>query len=43
MRFGDVEYTGATISHLHAHIIVGGPENSKREDLKVKVGFKIKK
>jgi diadenosine tetraphosphate (Ap4A) HIT family hydrolase len=24
MRFGNTEYTGATINHLHAHIVSGG-------------------
>lgn len=49
MRFGDTNYTGATIKHLHAHIILG----ASREKLgKVKypdsfitsvLGYKIKK
>jgi diadenosine tetraphosphate (Ap4A) HIT family hydrolase len=37
MRFGDNRYTGATITHLHAHIISGGKENKK--PIKTKVGF----
>lgn len=37
MRFGDTAHTGASVSHLHAHIIE--PDPSKPEDAKVR--FKI--
>lgn len=40
MRFGNIKYTGATISHLHAHIIMGTKEGRRTEKLKVPVGFK---
>ena len=40
IRFGNMGYTGATISHLHAHIIVGVKEGQNTEKLKVPVGFK---
>ena len=29
MRFGDTEHTGATVSHLHAHLIVPKIQNGK--------------
>ncbi len=37
MRFGDVKHNGASVNHLHAHIIV--PDKDKPADAKVK--FKI--
>ncbi|MCA9327416.1 HIT domain-containing protein [Candidatus Saccharibacteria bacterium] len=37
MRFGDVRHNGATVNHLHAHIIV--PDKNKPKDAKVR--FKI--
>lgn len=37
MRFGDVKHNGASVNHLHAHIIV--PDKNKPADAKVK--FKI--
>ena len=37
MRFGDVRHNGASVNHLHAHIIV--PAKDKPADAKVK--FKI--
>jgi|SRR3989344_3819834 len=33
VRFGDIRYTGATLDHLHFHLIVGGP---KKKDGKIK-------
>src|SRR5581483_6801784 len=32
MRFGDTEYTGGTVEHLHAHLIAGG-NNAKKEPI----------
>ena len=37
MRFGDVTQTGATVNHLHAHLIV--PDEAKPADEKIR--FKI--
>lgn len=31
MRFGDTSQTGASVKHLHAHIIVANKENGKRK------------
>lgn len=36
-RFGDTDYTGATISHFHAQIIFGGEKDGER--LRVKLGY----
>ncbi len=43
MRFGKPEYTGATITHLHAHVVVGEKEGKGREKLKTSIGFQKKK
>lgn len=42
MRFGDSDYTGATVSHLHAHLIVGGKKEGKSNPLNASLGYKIK-
>ncbi len=39
MRFGDIRYNGATVAHLHAHVIVPDPEKTKNKEDKVR--FKI--
>lgn len=40
IRFGNTDWTGASVSHLHAHLIVGGEKKSNAKPLKVKVGYK---
>lgn len=42
MRFGDIHYTGATIAHLHAHVIVGIKQSKNGEKIKFKAGFQKK-
>lgn len=42
MRFGDTDFTGATISHLHAHIIYGVSREEGTEAIKQKVGYQKK-
>nr|AIA17101.1 HIT domain protein [uncultured bacterium] len=42
MRSGDMRYNGATVSQLHAHIIVGVREGKGTEPIKRKLGFKKK-
>lgn len=39
MRFGNMHYTGATIAHLHAHIIVGVKKNKNTNPLRAKIGY----
>ena len=41
MRFGDTDYTGASINHMHAQFIVGGPYNENADKIKVSLGYKI--
>jgi diadenosine tetraphosphate (Ap4A) HIT family hydrolase len=41
LRSGDTTITGATISHLHAHFIVGGPPQPGGEKIKVSIGHKV--
>lgn len=43
MRHGDTDYTGATISHLHAHIVVGvSREEAGGEKLRKVIAYKNK-
>jgi diadenosine tetraphosphate (Ap4A) HIT family hydrolase len=37
MRFGDTRYTGASVTHLHAHIIIADPDPS-RDPVLARVG-----
>lgn len=41
VRFGDMKYTGATIEHLHAHLIFGNSKEHNTASLKVKVGYSM--
>ena len=40
MRFGNTDYTGASIDHIHAQFIVGGSHSNEVEKLKVSLGYK---
>ncbi|MCW9054840.1 MAG: hypothetical protein OQJ98_02580 [Candidatus Pacebacteria bacterium] len=40
MRFGDMDYTGSSVAHLHAQFLVGGPHSEDAEKLRVKLGYK---
>lgn len=40
MRFGDTEYTGGTVSHLHAQLVTGAMRGKGRERLLVGVAYK---
>lgn len=40
MRFGDGIYNGASVNHLHAHLMTGGPYKKGKSKIKVKVGYK---
>jgi len=39
MRFGDMRYNGATIAHLHAHLVSGVREGKSTESIKKKLAF----
>ena len=43
MRFGQTSYTGASVVHLHAHLIVGIARNKKnsKKILNVPLGYKV--
>jgi diadenosine tetraphosphate (Ap4A) HIT family hydrolase len=40
MRFGDMNYNGASVQHLHSHIIVGVKKGKNTSSLKVKIGHR---
>jgi len=40
IRFGNTDYTGSSINHLHAHFLIGGPYSENTEGIKVKLGYK---
>ncbi|TAL48757.1 HIT domain-containing protein [Patescibacteria group bacterium] len=42
MRFGSILYTGASVSHLHAHLVVGGKQTGRTGKIQIKIGFKKK-
>ena len=39
MRFGDTEYTGASITHLHAHIVSGVASTKSGQPILVTLGY----
>lgn len=44
MRFGDSEYTGATISHIHAHLVSGGTRlkrGKERPAIETRIGYRV--
>jgi diadenosine tetraphosphate (Ap4A) HIT family hydrolase len=40
VRSGDTKITGATVNHLHAHLVVGTSRTKKTKPIKALVGFK---
>lgn len=40
IRSGDTKFTGASVNHLHAHLIVGNPRTRKSKPIKALVAFK---
>ena len=40
IRSGDTRYTGASVNHLHAHLVVGVPRMKNTKAIKALVGFK---
>jgi len=38
MRFGDIRQTGATVNHLHAHMIVPEPDLPSADKVRFKIG-----
>lgn len=40
IRSGDTRFTGASVTHLHAHLISGAPRTKKTEPIRALVAFK---
>lgn len=40
MRSGDTRFTGASVNHLHAHLIIGSPRSKTTEPIKALIAFK---
>lgn len=40
IRSGDTKITGASVKHLHAHLVVGSPRTENAKPIKALVGFK---
>ncbi|MBU6388447.1 hypothetical protein KGQ72_01040 [Patescibacteria group bacterium] len=40
IRSGNTRFTGASVNHLHAHLIVGSPRTKNTKPIKALVGFK---
>jgi diadenosine tetraphosphate (Ap4A) HIT family hydrolase len=40
IRQGDTSITGASVNHLHAHLVVGAPRTAHSKPIKALVGFK---
>lgn len=43
MRFGDTEYTGGTVEHLHAQLVSGGKRGKNKEPLVTFLGYSTKR
>jgi ATP adenylyltransferase len=43
MRFGEKSHTGASITHLHVHLVAGHPKTVDSEPIFAVIGFKPKK
>jgi len=43
MRYGDTEYTSATVTHLHAQIIVGASRTEGEGKILTGLGYKLKR
>ncbi|OGG47323.1 hypothetical protein A2671_01420 [Candidatus Kaiserbacteria bacterium RIFCSPHIGHO2_01_FULL_49_13] len=40
MRFGDTDYTGGTVEHLHVQLIAGGKRGLNKEPLVTYIGYR---
>lgn len=38
MRFGDTRYTGSSVEHLHAHLLMGDNDAADHQPVRVKLG-----
>jgi len=42
MRSGNTDYTGATVTHLHGQLIVGGEKTKDSEPILTLIGYKVR-
>lgn len=42
MRFGDTNYTGGTVEHLHAQLVIGGKRGKRKKPLITYIGYSYK-
>jgi ATP adenylyltransferase len=42
MRFGDTDYTGGSVEHLHAQLVSGAKRGKGKETLTIYLGYKVK-
>ena len=42
MRFGDTDYTGGTVEHLHAQLVSGGKRGKNKQPLITYLGYSVK-
>ncbi len=38
IRFGDTRFTGASVAHLHAHLVSSDPDNGEYEPILTRIG-----
>lgn len=43
MRFGNTDYTGGTVEHLHAQFVSGGKRGEGKEPLITYLGYSVRK
>lgn len=41
VRFGNMQYNGSSVAHIHAQLIVGEKQSEGREAMRVKLGWKV--
>ncbi|NNM83874.1 HIT domain-containing protein [Candidatus Parcubacteria bacterium] len=40
IRSGETRFTGASVNHLHAHLVTGSPRTTRAKPIKALIGFK---
>lgn len=43
MRFGDTDYTGGSVEHLHAQLVSGGKRGKDKKPITTYIGYSAKK
>jgi len=39
VRFGETDYTGASVTHLHAHLVSGGKRTKNKNEVTIRLGY----